>query len=362
MNVLVLVADYPNNCGNKSLMYVHVRNKYYQKNGINVTVLNFKTKEQYSFEGVSVISFNEYKKRIKYFEGNILICHAPNLKNHYLFMKKYLDLFNHVIFFFHGHEVLDINKEYPKPYSFNRKNECLRVVVQKLYDSFKLFIWHNYFKKIENKSDLVFVSNTLFSKFKKYCHLKDIKNWHIINNAVGECFELNNYRPVKEQYDYITIRSNLDSPTYCVDILCKVCEKLPNSKFLLIGKGKYFKYNEKPSNLKLVDTLLLHEELMDYINSSKKALMLTRNDTQGVMSCELCTYGIPLITSNIPVCKEIFANFNNVILIDNNDLDVDKIENFENLSSTKNETYFSKNTMVKEVELIRNIFNKKRRT
>ena len=41
MKVLVLVEDYPSNTS-KILMYVHVRNKYYMKKGMEVTVLNKK--------------------------------------------------------------------------------------------------------------------------------------------------------------------------------------------------------------------------------------------------------------------------------------------------------------------------------
>ena len=37
-NILVLVQDYSDNSGSVALMYVHVRNKYYAKHNINVTV------------------------------------------------------------------------------------------------------------------------------------------------------------------------------------------------------------------------------------------------------------------------------------------------------------------------------------
>lgn len=39
---------------------------------------------------------------------------------------------------------------------------------------------------------------------------------------------------------------------------------------------------------------------------------VTRRDTQEVWSCELVIYGIPLITSDLPVCREIFGNRNTV--------------------------------------------------
>ena len=50
MNLLVAVADYPDNNGNVKLMYVHTRNIYYKKTGIDVTVLNFAAKNCYNYE------------------------------------------------------------------------------------------------------------------------------------------------------------------------------------------------------------------------------------------------------------------------------------------------------------------------
>ena len=61
MTLLVLVADYPNNDGGVALMYTHVRNKYYVENGLDVTVLNFRAKEDYVIDGVKVISLKSYK-------------------------------------------------------------------------------------------------------------------------------------------------------------------------------------------------------------------------------------------------------------------------------------------------------------
>lgn len=45
---------------------------------------------------------------------------------------------------------------------------------------------------------------------------------------------------------------------------------------------------------------------------------MTRRDTQRVMSCELATYGIPLITSDLPVCRERFSRLDSVSFISNN--------------------------------------------
>lgn len=94
--------------------------------------------------------------------------------------------------------------------------------------------------------------------------------------------------------------------------------------------------------------------MLEYVNKSKYALMLTRRDTQGVMACELATFGIPLITSDIPICHEIFGKFQNVAYLSNDtayNCDLSKIE-YPRLSNEKESTYYQRNTIGKEVELI----------
>lgn len=98
IKVLVLVADYPQENGKKAHRFVHVRNLYYAENGIDVTVLNFATKKNYIYENINVIGLKEYKEnKLRY---DILICHQPNIRNHYIFLKKYGGLFPRLIFSF----------------------------------------------------------------------------------------------------------------------------------------------------------------------------------------------------------------------------------------------------------------------
>ena len=78
--------------------------------------------------------------------------------------------------------------------------------------------------------------------------------------------------------------------------------------------------------------------------------MLTRRDTQGVMSCELVTYGIALITSDLPICHEIFDGVINVSFVNNDALcNVDiSIEGV----SKGTEKYNSDNTIGKEMKIL----------
>lgn len=360
MRVLVLVADYPRNDGSVALMYVHVRNKYYMQHGIKVTVINFATQEDYVIDGISVISKETYSKSKDAYD--LLICHAANIRNHYRFLKNYGERFPRCIFFFHGHEVLKINKEYPAPYEYHKKNSVLLKWMQDCYDTYKLLTWNRYFTKTLDKSHFVFVSNWLLDKFLFYTKLNrsDIKDhYSIIHNSVGYEFEKLSYDiEGAKEYDFITIRSYLDDSKYSVDIVNDLAHRNPSLKFLLIGKGKFFQHNKKAENLTWLDTVLQHNEITTYLNKARCGLLPTREDTQGVMTCEMAAFGIPVITSDIDVCKEICKSLGNVYLMDNHNLEFDLGEVLRNLTSRvpyeKNDTYFSYCTLDREVELIHN--------
>src|SRR5690554_133209 len=103
MAILVLAQDYPTEEKKHTLAYIHTRNKYYNENGLDITVLNFSAKEPYLYDGIRVITEQDYFENSKYKK---VISHAPNIKNHYRFIKKNKNKFEEVIFFYHGHEIL----------------------------------------------------------------------------------------------------------------------------------------------------------------------------------------------------------------------------------------------------------------
>ena len=321
--ILVLVVDYPNNMGGVALMYVHVRNKYYMQHGIDVTVLNFSSHEDYIIDGIPVITLKTYENSPDQYE--ILVLHAANIRNHYRFLRKFEKKFAHLIFFFHGHEVMKINKAYPKPYNYTKKDSVLNRIIQNCYDSLKLSLWHKYFPKVAYKTDFIFVSKWFYHEFERYVRLtgKDLENHvHIIYNSVGEIFENNSYHYGGEkEYDFISIRSYMDKSKYCMDIINTLAKNNPQFKFLVIGKGEFYRKNKKPKNVVWLEETLNHESMIYYVDKSACALLPTRLDAQGVMMCEMATYGIPVITSSLPVCQEVLGDFLNVAYIDNDDIE-----------------------------------------
>lgn len=361
IEVLVAVADYT--APNKKLVlaYVHTRNLFYQDNNINVTVLNFRASECYSIDGIKVITLNEYKDLdTKY---DILICHAPNIREHYRFLKKYGSNFTRFIFFFHGHEVLMSNHVYPPTYPYVKRH-YFNMILGDIYDQFKLRIWRDYYPKVIEKSWFIFVSNWMLEEFQKWTKIpyEVFRNrYSVTYNCIGKPFENASYDFLsKKEIDFITIRHNLDNSKYGIDIVNLLAKANPKYKFLVIGKGDFFIHFKKADNLEWIDTTLNHDEIVEYLQKSRCALMPTRADAQGLMMCEMASIGMPLITSNIPVCFEALGAFKNVVMInnDNTSLDLSKVLNEleRNLPYKKNDKYYNMKTSKNEVDIIRKIY------
>lgn len=354
MNILVVVENYPNNNGGVTLMYVHTRNLYYKNNGINVTVLSFSAEQSYEKDGISVITLADYEKSEKTYE--LLVLHATNVRHHYRFLKRYGDRFPRFLFFYHGHEVLRINKVYSKPYPYVSRSR-IKEFLQDCYDTFKLRIWRKYLPKVAYKSHFVFVSKWMYDEFLKHTKIPE-KVLHgktsITYNCVGETFEKECYDENAEKvYDFVTVRGNLDGSKYSVDIVNRLAFNTPNAKFLLVGKGEFFNHYEKAPNIEWRNQTMGHKEIIEILQKSRFALMPTRTDAQGLMMCEMSALGIPVITSDIPVCHEVYDGFDNAYFIDNND---EKLTLDEYISRpsvcVKDVRFFMNYTISKELEII----------
>jgi glycosyltransferase involved in cell wall biosynthesis len=363
MKVLVLATNYTIRGRDVASHFIHSRNLLYSNNNIEVSVLSFGAEYDYEIDGINVYTLNTYKSSLGDNKYDIVLSHAPNLRNHYRFLIKYSNRFSNIIYFFHGHEVLISSEIYPKPYKYSNRSSILYKLFIEIYDRIKLIVWRNYFTKNYAKSQFIFVSSWMKTMFDKYIKMDSnlLKNrTHIIYNCIGKDFEVLKYDfKSNKDYDFVTIRNILDKSKYGIDIVCRIAENNPDYKFCIIGKGKFFKFNKKPDNVVWVDKNLTHEEIIDFLNRSKCALLPTRADAQGVMACEMATFGIPLITSNIDVCKEVFEEFENVAFIDNDDEKIYIEPIFKELQKItvkqKNEKYFEKNTVGREIELFKKL-------
>jgi len=129
--------------------------------------------------------------------------------------------------------------------------------------------------------------------------------------------------------------------------------------FLIVGKGEYFRHYKKANNIQRIEARLKKEEIIPLLQQSRCALMPTRTDAQGVMMCEMASIGMPLLTSDIPVCHEVFDGFDNVRFF-SLDLNSCKLHDLlceieRGLPYKENLKYHQINTCAKEIELIKSL-------
>lgn len=361
MKVLVLAEEYSSD-KRISQGFIHTRNLEYIKKNIEVDVISFKsTEEKYIYEKIPVYSLDGFLKNKDIQSYDIVVSHAPNIKHHCKFINKNYKKIKKMIFFFHGHEILYSKNIYPKPYSYMKKNNYFKESVRNLYDCFKIKYMKKFLYKVMSKSFYIFVSDWMYTEFKKNIKI-NLKNnkYEIIYNAIGEEFLNNKYNKSKnKKYDFITIRNMLDGSKYCIDVVNNIAKNNPDFVFLVIGKGKYFKYNEKAKNVKVINENLTHKEIVKYLGDSRYALMPTRADAQGVMMCEMAAYGIPLITSDIPVCHMVLGDVKNIYFIsnDNSNINLNEITKIKKEGIDAKEKFSKNNTIEREIDTIYRYFN-----
>lgn len=355
MKLLVLTQDYPSEKNLYNSAYVHSRNVAYLRFGIEVNVLNFATKQSYEFESIKVYPENDIKDFSSY---DLILSHAPNLKNHCRFLKKLKT--KKVIFFFHGHEVLHIYLEYPKTYGWN-KPSFLGVIFWLLYDALKLVVMRKFLRNFAKKNHVgsIFVSDWMRERFASNLKIEpsELGPYAIIPNAVNEVFVTKSYCLESDILaDCVTIRP-LDASKYAVDLVILLAKNNPNLSFHIYGRGKMFDYCELPKNVVWYDKFLSHSELPGLLNKYKMAIMPTRYDSQGVMVCEMATYGIPLVTSDLKICREMLDDFSNVKFLADKEFS-NKLEfNVPNQKVEKNQKFVSENVIVKEIDFMKRILN-----
>lgn len=330
--ILIIVQDYPSKKNPYPMAYVHSRILLYLQNerSISINVLSFKTKENYSYEGISVLCEKNIDKFVLDSYDSI-VSHAPNLKNHYRFLR--MNKIEKVTFFFHGHEVLNVSKYYPEPYVWNRNKSINKF--KSFYNLIKLSVLSRYFSR--NKLfKFIFVSEWMKKEALTCLKLKELNNSYIIHNPINKVFIDNSYDYASyKTYDFITIRP-LDGSKYCLDIIYEIAKNNSQLKFKIIGKGEFFSHLPKLDNIFWDDNFYSPIDLLKQLNNSKYALMPTRLDSQGVMMCELAAFGMPIITSDIDICKEMLNGYNKAYYISNDQYlrDFHKLTNLLTKSSS----------------------------
>ncbi|WP_180057319.1 glycosyltransferase [Acinetobacter sp. YH12090] len=325
MKILVLAQDYPSVDHPYAMAYVHSRNIEYLKSGHDVKVINFNAKNQYTFEKVDIYPFSYELLN----SADVILSHAPNIRNHFKVLKKIKN--KKICFFFHGHEVLHKYRDYPPAYPWKKESYAKKLVLH-LYDILKIKLVGHYMQKLALKNNVssIFVSSWMKEQFIKNVKLDPeiLGKTAIISNACNSIFFKSQYNfdQKNKLADYITIRP-LDDSKYAIDLVLNFAKNNPDKYFHIYGKGNYFNFNEKPKNVEVFKQFIQQKDIPELLNKYKFAIMPTRYDAQGVMVCEMATYGIPLITTDFSVCLEMLSSFSNVYFL--------KEEEFSTVKSEK---------------------------
>lgn len=362
LNILVISEAYPSEYG-QAMGFVHSRNQYYINHNHKVVVLSFTANSKYTIDNIPVVSEKSFLQEYQLKDFDVIVSHAPNLKNHFRFLLKHFSKINNLVFIVHGHEVLIKSKYYPLPFpKVASKNWAAWRFINFVYDHVKVVILQVLLKFLFlKKSHLVFVSNWMKSEFFKNVCISPEKiasKTHVISNAVHPIFEHVNYdHSEMREKDFITLR-RFDGAKYAIDLVVKAATDNPDYNFHVYGDGMYFDHYPYPDNLKVFKKFFRQDEIPDLLNQYKGAIMPTRLDAQGVMVCEMATFGLPVVTSDIPVCREVLSGFKNVLFLSNENFKFDAKSFLANVKKDKpgqNKTFFSENTIAKELTIFESV-------
>ena len=319
MKFLILCESYPSNTNQYAMAYIHTRVKQYQRVGSDVTILSFSATADYCFDGVNVYTPDNLKIDALLEDFDVVISHAPNLRNHFRFLIKNTDKISSIVFFFHGHEVMHLPREYPKPYTWNHREKVNRLI-HSLYDPIKLIAvkWLLRYLSKHATVKYIFVSDWMKKTFEANIFICEDSNSRVINNSISSHFSKASYERSggNEALSALCIRP-LDSSKYAVDLVLDMASFNPNVTVDIFGIGSLPKVVSATKNVTFFQKYFAQAELPKLLNNYDLAIMPTRLDSQGVSVCEFAKYGIPLITSDIPIMREMLGGFSNVTFISN---------------------------------------------
>lgn len=359
LKILVLCENYPSTANPTVMAFIHTRNVAYKQHRVQVDVLAFQVKEAYVYEGVPVYTAKHFSELITSNKYNVVVCHAPNLRNHLRAIIPNIRILPKIVFVFHGHEILRTSRYYPAAYPFNRgRFYALKKFARDIYDLIKCQVLNFIIKKYGGqKISLIFVSNYLRELFTHNVGLQESEIARfstVIPNPSSEYFMCDKYDwNSKKKADFIIIRT-FDGPKYCIDYVLGIAKAIPKYTFHIYGDGRYFEYNPTPNNVTVFKGFLKQSEVPNLLNQYRAALMPSKWDSQGVMATEMACFGIPLIASKIPAAMEMLSEFPNVLLIEDDKTEIDLDSFLKNIKPQDNSLakarFSAENTAKRELE------------
>lgn len=324
MKLLVICQEYPSDQNRSVSSFAHSRNCYYEQLGHEVSVLSFSARQPYKIDGIHVAPEYCFSGALAKFDAWII--HMPNVRNALRFLIKNRCDLKRLAMIIHGHEFTAWQSEVPQyfPFLASVRGRAWHNFL-KLYDWLKLRVWNLYFRtRMGAHTKIVFVSSFMQILAEKHIGISFDRlkiDYRVIHNPIHRAFVDQNYR-VSEQplADFVTLRP-FDEPKYGVDLLVEIAKRHPQFTFHLYGRGHYFDKVSPPPNLKVLRGVFPADELPGLLNQYRAAILPTRWDSQGVLMCEVASFGMPLWVSDIQICQQMVSRFENVRFFSNENLD-----------------------------------------
>lgn len=351
--ILILTQAYPSQGNPYQMAFVHARVKQYLVMGQSVKVLSFAAKQDYRFEGVDIVTLQSAEQS-GLFKAATVVSHAPNLRNHFRVIFKQRKNIAKLVFVFHGHEVMHIPREYPKPYGWNKvakKQRALRWVL----DPIKLTAAKVFLRYISKRvrTRFIFVSDWMKQVFERNIFATGTVRNTVINNPVSTAFSKGGYQSKSQNQPLraVCIRP-LDSSKYSIDLVLQLAQTNSEVTVEIFGKGQLPSHMQFGANVNFTNQFIAQSEIPQVLNAYDLAILPTRLDAQGVSACEFAKYGIPLITSDIPIMREMLGAFTNVRFLPNDGfetpIDASLIDRLKYVPSPETDRLFDLESLVQQ--------------
>lgn len=373
-DVLVITPDYPSTHNLYLCAFAHSRNREYVKEGLKIQVLSVNPynwyQASYCMDGVDVLTgtYLDLKNLLSRKQYKVIIAHFVD-ENLYPIFDGYIQD-ERLIFICHGPEcTFRFLTNRCRPYFTKALPE---IDTNTRFDT-KEFYARKYARK-ENV-DWVFVSDYL-RDFSQEMLGVEFCNAHVIHNTINE--QLFPYRPktAEDRKKILILRKFDNIRVHSVDMAVLAILELSRRDFFrdltfeVYGDGNFYDTLVEPlrqfENVHLHQTFLPNDKVHEVHAQAGILLIPSRHDTQGVAMGEAASSGLVPVGSELPVTIDFMNQTENHTLTDPENpyalADVierlyrnpeEYLEISRRMSKSVQERCNRKNTVVKEIDLVR---------
>jgi glycosyltransferase involved in cell wall biosynthesis len=322
----MITGEYPPFCGGLGY-YVYHLSKCLSINGYKITVIT---------RGNGTGTYKEIVDNIVVYRSRFLPLYPFHINIHGIFVNNLLREMesNFDLVHLHGHGIPVIKTSLPTIITEHGtaqgfiKNLVVRDINKIDFFSLGLKLWSSLFISIDRdnleKSNIVTAVSP--SCAKEISHYYGISNVEIVNNGVDTKFFVPNQRKREDNYilyagSFITKKGIND----LIDSARILCKNIPESKFILVGKGPLEKsLKKKVNDLNLSNNFLFtgylsRNDLLDYFQRASLYVLPSYHEGLPTVLLEAMSCALPIIATNVPGNSDVLKEQDVGILVPKKD-------------------------------------------